>query len=112
MEHLQIRKILVPLQIITTDFEINNLLSIIDTRINNGKANIYTSNIDVTCKSVYFEHLIYVGGVSINASDTVSINGLKSETLNINSSARNIKMGSLIELTGSDDLIIDYDNIR
>lgn len=29
-----------------TEFEVSHLLSIIDTRINNGKSNIYTSNLD------------------------------------------------------------------
>ena len=66
---------------------------------------IYTSNIDVTCASVTFNDAIYVGSVAIHAG-TVSINGLKSNSLSIDSGATSIKMGGSIKLAS--DFIIDY----
>lgn len=56
-----------------TDFEINNLLSIIDTRISNGKANIYTSNIEPDELKNYLD--IRLGSRIANASIKIGLNG-------------------------------------
>ncbi|MCQ2575979.1 MAG: polymer-forming cytoskeletal protein, partial [Treponema sp.] len=70
---------------------------------------VYTSNISVNCKNVTFENLIYVGGVDITATDVVSINGLKAQSLTISPSAQHIRMGGIINLTdASKDFIINF----
>ncbi|MBR3646734.1 MAG: hypothetical protein IKN54_09985, partial [Lachnospiraceae bacterium] len=71
------------------------------------RGNIYTSDITVGCRDVEFRHKIFVGGVTINATGAVSINSLEAQSLTINSGSP-IKMAGKIELTGSNDFVIDY----
>ena len=58
---------------IGTEFEISHLLSIIDTRINMGKANIYTSNIPPEQLGNLLD--IRLGSRIANASECIQFRG-------------------------------------
>lgn len=64
-----------------TEFEISHLLSIIDTRINSGKANIYTSNILPEQLGNLLD--IRLGSRIVNASECIQFKGGDKRSLNL-----------------------------
>ncbi len=64
-----------------TEFEISHLLSIIDTRINSGKANIYTSNILPDQLGNLLD--IRLGSRIVNASECIQFKGGDKRSLNL-----------------------------